>query len=86
MEIYTTTLHGNITTDVKKKKGGGKISRSPFFQVAPKKLAFKLQEEPSTKHCSQNHETSISPLDQTRLIDEALFPETNQHPFSSGTA
>jgi hypothetical protein len=23
METYTATLHGNITTDVKKKKGGG---------------------------------------------------------------
>jgi hypothetical protein len=26
METYTDPLHGNITTDVKKKKGGGRES------------------------------------------------------------
>jgi hypothetical protein len=40
MEIYATTLHGNITTDVKKKKGGGrtheKNTSKQFASKSPK--------------------------------------------------
>jgi hypothetical protein len=30
MKIYTAPLHGNITTDVKKKRGGGTVTVEMF--------------------------------------------------------
>jgi hypothetical protein len=82
METHVCPLHGNITSDVKKKKGGGGqgVASPTFLQVAPNKLVLKLQEAPPTKHCSQNHETSITPLNQTGLIDEILFPRDKAGP------